>query len=81
MLAANPERLLKLRKRLSNVSLFMTCLCEKIELGGNGARLRSAVQAGGREIELACLCRDEFGLGPQRGFESRYHGQLLRPRS
>ena len=57
MLTANSERLLVLRKRLSNLSWFMRCLCEKIELGGNGARLRSAVQAGGGEIELACRCR------------------------
>ena len=57
MLTANPERLLELRKRLSNLSWFMRCLCEKIELGGNGARLRSAVQAGGGAIELACRCR------------------------
>ena len=30
---------------------------QSIELGGNGARLRSAVQAGGGAIELACRCR------------------------
>jgi hypothetical protein len=29
MLTANPERLLELRKRLSNLSWFMRCLCEK----------------------------------------------------
>ncbi len=29
MLMANPERLLELRKRLSNLSWFMRCLCEK----------------------------------------------------
>jgi hypothetical protein len=29
MLAANPERLLELRKRLSNLSWFMRCLCER----------------------------------------------------
>ncbi len=33
MLTANPERLLELRKRLSNLSWFMRCLCEKIESG------------------------------------------------
>jgi hypothetical protein len=30
---------------------------QSIELGGNGARIRSAVQAGGRAIELARRCR------------------------
>ena len=30
---------------------------QDIELGGNGARIRSAVQAGGRAIELARRCR------------------------
>ena len=33
MLTANPERLLELRKRFSNLSWFMRCLCEKIESG------------------------------------------------
>jgi hypothetical protein len=30
---------------------------QSIELGGNGAWLRSAIQAGGGEVELACRCR------------------------
>ena len=30
---------------------------QSMELGGNGARLRSTVQAGGGAIELACRCR------------------------
>ena len=55
MLTANRERLLELRERLSILSWFMKCLCENARY--NGARLRSAVQAGGREIELACRCR------------------------
>ncbi len=33
MLTANLERLLELRKHFSNLSWFMRCLCEKIELG------------------------------------------------
>ncbi len=110
MLANNSERLAELRQRLSNLSWFIRCVCEKIartanhedgssgrfwagrfkaagldgagtscgqargdsrspgpnrgqvgaqsiELGGNGARIRSAVQAGGRAIELARRCR------------------------
>jgi REP element-mobilizing transposase RayT len=35
MLTANPERLLELRKRLSNLSWFMRCLCEKIARAAN----------------------------------------------
>jgi hypothetical protein len=72
MLTANSERLSELRKRLANLSWFMRCLCEKIarvsnhedgssgrffELGGNRARVRSTIQAGGGAIELARRCR------------------------
>jgi hypothetical protein len=35
MLTANPQRLLELRKRLSNLSWFMRCLCEKIARAAN----------------------------------------------
>ncbi len=110
MLANNSERLAELRQRLSNLSWFMRCLCEKIartanyedgsngrfwagrfkdagldgagtlrgqargdsgspgtnrgqagdqsiELGGNCARLRPIIQAGGGSTELARRCR------------------------
>jgi len=35
MLAANPERLVELRKRLASLSWFMRCLCEKIARAAN----------------------------------------------
>ncbi len=64
MLTANPERLAELRKRLSPRGQARgdsgapgpdrgAAGTQSIELGGNGARIRSAVQAGGRATEPA----------------------------
>ena len=65
MLANNSERLAQLRERLSNLSWFMRCLCEKIartanhEDGSSGRFWagRFQIQAGGGATELARRCR------------------------
>jgi hypothetical protein len=50
-LAANPERLVELRKRLASLSWFMRCLCEKIARAANRED-----RSGGRFLKGAAYC-------------------------
>ena len=68
MLTANPERLLELRKRLSNLSWFMRCLCENnwVEtVRGFGRLFKQAAGRSSLLVDAAARCSRHWFQGKE----------------